>query len=62
MEPGFRKIIGMLQENYWNVIRKLLFLSIKSQFQALKQTFNAKKKKLSYNVPKTGATVPSSLW
>ena len=50
-----------LKENYRKDIGTLLFHSIKSQFQGLKLTFNASKKKLSYNVPiiflKPGATV-----
>ena len=54
------------RENYSKVLGKLLFLSIKSHFQSLKLTFDAKKKKLSFNVaiifPETGATVPSPLW
>lgn len=51
MAPGFRTIIGTLKENDRNVKRKLLLLSIKSQFQAVKLTFDTKKKKLSYNIP-----------
>ena len=72
MAPGLRKTIGTQEENYRIVKRKLLFLSIKSQFQSLKLTFDAKKKKLSDNVSKIswsvpitflkpGATVPSPL-
>ena len=50
MAPGFSKIIGMLKENFRNVKRKLFVLRIKSQFQALKLTFDAEKK-LSYYTP-----------